>query len=1100
MAPLFNFCVSFHLRAGQLTCPPAYAATSTTKAKAHPGDRVELRWNGSKGEVEVVINGISQGVCFHNLSGCTVFPAVATYMSSRSARLTRVAILPSLPSSVGSSSGVLGDSFDAAQGEGLTFLNEFRTARSTSTSNCLAVCSKGFGRVKAQWVFVLDEDIFGNEMTCLGCVTKPIVSRAYTSATSIMLRAFTGKMHGPGKLSEKTVHFRAKDVVTCVWDGTAGTLAYRIGDVDHGVLVSGLEGKVVFPACQMYGVGRQVTLVSCGEEVQWSTIAPFDRLYSSAASSLAFSNTNHTIRSLTATRSMAVVGRGFGRTLAAWEFRIDEDCHANEMTAFGCTTVPPPSHSFDNDDMPLMYRAHNGQVYGRGKVACLVPRATIHAGDIVRCEWDGIAGNLHYVLNGVCQGAVFSGLSHITVYPAVCTYGAARQVTILSCDEIRALTPLAAGMKAALAGIPGFSAADSDKGEHLSFSDQYNTVTSCSTTHSMAVGVMGFGPTTKGVWSFLVAEDKLGDESIGLGAVCKPISSRSYNAEGTNFMYRCFNGALLGMGKASKSGPVVTRNDVVTISWDGSEGTLSFSINDINQGVCFSGLAGKTVFPAATFYDSGRAVCLTRCEEMVDWSTVPKFDIARSTSSGLEWRSEGHAVSSTEGGHKMAVVGKGFGRCRAIWSFRIDRDEVDNEMVALGATTLPADSHSYDHGDMPLAYRAFNGQIYGRGVACTSKKALAHVGDVVSLEYDGIDGTMSLVLNGVHHGVTHTGLTGLTLHPAAFMYGKGRSITLLRAEEVAVLTPNPTVLLARVPGWDESCSSGSALLSWDLDGHTAISLTTASAMAIGVRHFDRTCRGVWTLHLAKDELANQSTALGAVNTRYPQSMSYDNTKEVYMYRCFNGTLYGNMAGTGTHSAVAPGAMVRFLYDGPSDRLYVYINGACQDDGEPCFTGMQSPIWPAACFYGSDRQVTLTECESYPIPAALPRLDHARSSLTGLVFDDEARVVRSTGSDKVMAVIDRLITRGKVAVEFHIMEDEAKNESIALGVTELPTDFHYDNGTTARTLRCYNGTPILDAVVCAFLSRCAAYSSTCTPASASFGNSHAVCNVVAHRCC
>lgn len=68
-------------------------------------------------------------------------------------------------------------------------------------------------------------------------------------------------------------------------------------------------------------------------------------------------------------------------------------------------------------------------------------------------------------------------------------------------------------------------------------------------------------------------------------------------------MLRGFNGELYGPGhigvkKRSKFHP----GDIIRLEFDGYAGTLTFSINGVSQGVCFSGIKGKTLHPAVCFY------------------------------------------------------------------------------------------------------------------------------------------------------------------------------------------------------------------------------------------------------------------------------------------------------------------------------------------------------------------------------------------------------------------------------------------------------------------------------------------------------------------
>ena len=40
------------------------------------------------------------------------------------------------------------------------------------------------------------------------------------------------------------------------------------------------------------------------------------------------------------------------------------------------------------------------------------------------------------------------------------------------------------------------------------------------------------------------------------------------------------------------------------MEFDAEAGTMTYTVNDVSQGVCFSGLKGVELFPAIAFYDS----------------------------------------------------------------------------------------------------------------------------------------------------------------------------------------------------------------------------------------------------------------------------------------------------------------------------------------------------------------------------------------------------------------------------------------------------------------------------------------------------------------
>lgn len=272
------------------------------------------------------------------------------------------------------------------------------------------------------------------------------------------------------------------------------------------------------------------------------------------------------------------------------------------------------------------------------------------------------------------------------------------------------------------------------------------------------------------------------------------------------------------------SAPVhhVNTGDTVTVYYDGIAGTLAYGINGAPTGVVFNNLRGLTLYPAAGTYLSNRCVwgsqrsASIRCSspsavllprspltppplhlsvlalrsafkfiragEVTDFPAmplpggyaeeffagVPAFDIATSSSSSdLTFANEAHTVSSKTGTNSMAVCTRGFGRGKAAVEFRLDTDTKDNEMTALGFTTKPLASHSYDNGASAFMVRCYNGawrtrgpdgrprhlprlfvtppptpaagQLYGPG-ARSSNAGKIHPSDIVRFEWDSEPG------------------------------------------------------------------------------------------------------------------------------------------------------------------------------------------------------------------------------------------------------------------------------------------------------------------------------------------------------------------------
>jgi hypothetical protein len=69
------------------------------------------------------------------------------------------------------------------------------------------------------------------------------------------------------------------------------------------------------------------------------------------------------------------------------------------------------------------------------------------------------------------------------------------------------------------------------------------------------------------------------------------------------------------------------------------------------------------------------------------------------------------------------------------------------------------------------------GQLYGPSRHRTLATASVHhvsTGDTITVLFDGVAGTLAYLINGSPTGVCFTGLTGMTLYPAAGTYLSGR--------------------------------------------------------------------------------------------------------------------------------------------------------------------------------------------------------------------------------------------------------------------------------------------------------------------------------------
>ena len=115
------------------------------------------------------------------------------------------------------------------------------------------------------------------------------------------------------------------------------------------------------------------------------------------------------------------------------------------------------------------------------------------------------------------------------------------------------------------------------------------------------------------------------------------------------------------------------------------------------------------------------------------------------------------------------------------WSFRLLRDDSGSETTCFGFAAQPFPD-SYNSG-MAWAYRCYNGHTYARGVEdrrSGQQRVRVHPGDVLSFEFDGAAGTVTLEVNGNDLGVVFSDLWGAeAYYPAAYFYGGTREVELI---------------------------------------------------------------------------------------------------------------------------------------------------------------------------------------------------------------------------------------------------------------------------------------------------------------------------------
>lgn len=115
----------------------------------------------------------------------------------------------------------------------------------------------------------------------------------------------------------------------------------------------------------------------------------------------------------------------------------------------------------------------------------------------------------------------------------------------------------------------------------------------------------------KASWKFRLDNDTVDDEMTCFGAAILPVTVSGYDSSPNLWMLRGYNGNLYARGhKLSRSIGKVHPGDIVQIDVDMSDGTLAFKINDTDYGVVFTDLGGHEIFPAVSFYGSGKVITL----------------------------------------------------------------------------------------------------------------------------------------------------------------------------------------------------------------------------------------------------------------------------------------------------------------------------------------------------------------------------------------------------------------------------------------------------------------------------------------------------------
>lgn len=157
------------------------------------------------------------------------------------------------------------------------------------------------------------------------------------------------------------------------------------------------------------------------------------------------------------------------------------------------------------------------------------------------------------------------------------------------------------------------------------------------------------------------------------------------------------------------------------------------------------------------------------------------FDSAM-CSSGTAVEETGSKIRSREASYQHGVVDISVCTGKSAWEFKLDEDTRDDEMTCFGAAVLPVSVSSYDSSPNMWMLRGYNGNLYARGEKLSRSIGKVHPGDIVRIEVDMDNGTMSYAINSVDYGVVFTDLSGHDIHPAVSFYGTGKAVSLTKME------------------------------------------------------------------------------------------------------------------------------------------------------------------------------------------------------------------------------------------------------------------------------------------------------------------------------
>jgi hypothetical protein len=118
---------------------------------------------------------------------------------------------------------------------------------------------------------------------------------------------------------------------------------------------------------------------------------------------------------------------------------------------------------------------------------------------------------------------------------------------------------------------------------------------------------------------------------------------------------------------------------------------------------------------------------------------------------------------------------------RGAWEFLLDQDSLNDECSVFGAARQPLRSRCYSSSNDLWMRRSYNGYMYCQGSTTGNNMDKIHPGDIIRMEWNGPEGTLSFSVNGSEPEVGFSDITD-DIYPACGSYRNGIVVKLLKVE------------------------------------------------------------------------------------------------------------------------------------------------------------------------------------------------------------------------------------------------------------------------------------------------------------------------------